>query len=453
MLKNSHVRRAMVCPVAALIMLAVSAPPGWATQGPPQLPPQPSAELIDIPLVPRKEWQQKKSCQPLEYVPESMPSNPLQGTLDDVHTRFTGQTTGEGVVVAVIDTGINPNPRLPPIESGGDLIDTNDRGLSDCDGHGQIVASIIAGKPSDQDEYVGIAPNIDRLISIRLDSRKYDTPVDREERQQNGIEDIANSIIHAVALKARIINISSVVCLNNREYQTISLDKLGQAVRYAEDNDSLIVASSGNKTENQQNCDNNTSENNIHDAWASLKSFSIPSVFSPTILSVTSTGVKSLGTTAPYAAPGPWISISAPGSDITALGRAGQIVNRYRDLRNGDLQTINGTSFAAPYVSGQAALLLSAHPSMSVQQLRRTIIDTAINGWTTVSSNKIGYADISGSLTKHASDTTATQIPEKVLTEAFPDREHNPYRTAVIMFAIAIAAMICIPKIMRKRER
>ncbi|GAT07631.1 alanine and proline rich membrane-anchored mycosin mycP2 [Mycolicibacterium novocastrense] len=58
-------------------------------------------------------------------------------------------STGNGVPVAVIDTGVQPSPRLPVV-AGGDYIMGGDDGLAglqDCDAHGTIVASIIAGSP------------------------------------------------------------------------------------------------------------------------------------------------------------------------------------------------------------------------------------------------------------------------------------------------------------------
>ncbi|EUA05322.1 putative alanine and proline rich membrane-anchored mycosin [Mycobacterium kansasii 824] len=59
-------------------------------------------------------------------------------------------STGNGVAVAVIDTGVTPNPRLPVVP-GGDYIMGED-GLSDCDAHGTVVSSIIAAAPQ------GISP-------------------------------------------------------------------------------------------------------------------------------------------------------------------------------------------------------------------------------------------------------------------------------------------------------
>jgi membrane-anchored mycosin MYCP len=54
-------------------------------------------------------------------------------------------STGNGVPVAVVDTGVTPSPRLNAVP-GGDYVMGGD-GLSDCDAHGTVVASIIAARP------------------------------------------------------------------------------------------------------------------------------------------------------------------------------------------------------------------------------------------------------------------------------------------------------------------
>src|SRR3984885_1820551 len=54
---------------------------------------------------------------------------------------------GAGVKVAVIDTGVTPHPRLPHLIPGGDYVMGGGDGLSDCDAHGTIVASMIAASP------------------------------------------------------------------------------------------------------------------------------------------------------------------------------------------------------------------------------------------------------------------------------------------------------------------
>ncbi|SPM36737.1 peptidase S8 [Mycobacterium rhizamassiliense] len=49
---------------------------------------------------------------------------------------------GAGQKVAVIDTGVSPHPRFQHLIPGGDYVMGGD-GLSDCDAHGTIVASMI----------------------------------------------------------------------------------------------------------------------------------------------------------------------------------------------------------------------------------------------------------------------------------------------------------------------
>src|SRR5271157_2200592 len=54
---------------------------------------------------------------------------------------------GAGVKVAVIDTGVSPHSRFPHLIPGGDYVMGGD-GLSDCDAHGTIVASMIGAAPA-----------------------------------------------------------------------------------------------------------------------------------------------------------------------------------------------------------------------------------------------------------------------------------------------------------------
>src|ERR1700712_2765238 len=54
---------------------------------------------------------------------------------------------GEGIKVAVIDTGVTAHPRLPRLIPGGDYVMPGGDGLSDCDAHGTLVASMIAASP------------------------------------------------------------------------------------------------------------------------------------------------------------------------------------------------------------------------------------------------------------------------------------------------------------------
>jgi len=52
-------------------------------------------------------------------------------------------------------------------------------------------------------------------------------------------------------------------------------------------------------------------------------------------------------------------------------------VNVFSTLPNGQYGNLSGTSMAAPYVAGAAALLLSANPNLTADQMRRFLTDTA----------------------------------------------------------------------------
>ena len=58
-------------------------------------------------------------------------------------------STGAGVTVAIVDSGVTPNPRFPALFAGGDYVQgLPNGGLTDCDNHGTVVASIIGAAPS-----------------------------------------------------------------------------------------------------------------------------------------------------------------------------------------------------------------------------------------------------------------------------------------------------------------
>src|SRR3954464_1016949 len=125
--------------------------------------------------------------------------------------------TGAGVTVAVIDTGINASPRVPA-EPGGDFVDPAGNGLSDCDSHGTLTASIIAGRPAPTDGFVGVAPEA-RLLSLRQTSEAVE-PVGPQPNPNapnatpaaGSIRSLARAVVHAANLGAGVINISEAAC-------------------------------------------------------------------------------------------------------------------------------------------------------------------------------------------------------------------------------------------------
>ena len=85
----------------------------------------------------------------------------------DYRARLHSFATGEGVKVAVIDTGVARHDQLRHLSSGADLVAPEDpEPHHDCDLHGTVVAGVIAGHD------IGIAPRAE-IYAVRQTSAHY----------------------------------------------------------------------------------------------------------------------------------------------------------------------------------------------------------------------------------------------------------------------------------------
>src|SRR5204862_6775720 len=81
-----------------------------------------------------------------------------------------------------------------------------------------------------------------------------------------------------------------------------------------------------------------------------------------------------LGDPAKFSVQGPWVSVAAPGTEITSLDPFNPQALTNRSGPVGKQTEIQGTSFAAPYVSGLAALVrerFKDHPLTARQVMNR----------------------------------------------------------------------------------
>ena len=183
-----------------------------------------------------------------------------------------------GQKVAVIDTGVAPNPRLHALEPGGDYVSSSD-GLVDCDAHGTLVAGLIAAAPSPDDPFAGVAPDA-TILSIRQNSDLYSVRErDRTQGDPNAVSPgygntrtLALAIVHAVDLGATVINLSEAACAP----VGAGLDDaaVGQAVRYAFERNIVVVAAAGNiNSQGLCSAQNEVRDPNLPlaDAWGSVR--------------------------------------------------------------------------------------------------------------------------------------------------------------------------------------
>lgn len=328
--------------------------------------------------------------------------------------RPTEFATGQGVRVAVIDTGVRPHEQLKPVIPGGDLVarDTPDP-LFDCDGHGTAVAGIIASR--DQ----GIAPNAE-IISIRQTSAHY--RVHDADPTGGSLQTLTEAIHLALDHHAHVINISVVACVPEHVAKRVDVTALRTALRRAEDANAVVVAASGNTT---ATC---------------LPGDVVFPAHEPTVVAVAaSDGTHHI---ADYSMPVPEgdLAVRAAGHVPVALGEGGWssgLRTATADPVRGEIVPFTGTSFAAPVVSGTVALLRERYPHATAAQLRDIVFQSARpHGGAVVPEETLTH--VPGSYARPARDVTIA-APQPTSTRA-QDRAVTSMVVLGLAMFVALAA-------------
>jgi membrane-anchored mycosin MYCP len=289
---------------------------------------------------------------------------------------------GAGQKVAVIDTGVNRHPRLRSLEPGGDYVFNTD-GLQDCDAHGTLVAGIIAAAPSPDDSFAGVAPDA-TIVSIRQNSGAFDiagTSANTNEDPNatstgyGNTQTLALAITRAVDLGATVVNLSEVACAP----VVAGLDDaaLGRAVRYAFERNVVVVAAAGNfNTQSMCDAQNVMPDPNqpMQKSWDTVGTIASPAWFDDYVLTVGA--VTTSSAPAEFSLHGLWVAVAAPGERVTSLDSSGPgLINA--QLGQEGMLPLNGTSFAAPFVSGLVALVRSRFPELTAGEVMDLIKRTA----------------------------------------------------------------------------
>jgi membrane-anchored mycosin MYCP len=252
-------------------------------------------------------------------------------------------TRGAGQRVAVIDTGVARHRGLPDVVAGGDYVSTGD-GTQDCDAHGTLVAGIVAATAPDA-----------TLLSIRQSSAKFGPASGPSHTGVGDVDTMASAVRTAADLGASVINISSVACA------AAGLDDraLGAALAYAVDvKNAVVVAAAGNTAGNTGGAASCPAQR-ADATWETVTVAVSPAWYDEYVLAVGS--VNADGTPSPFSLPGPWLDVAAPGEGISPLGSP----------------PVSGTSYAAPVISGLAALIRARFPALTARQVMRRIESTA----------------------------------------------------------------------------
>ncbi|MBO2447280.1 type VII secretion-associated serine protease mycosin [Actinomadura barringtoniae] len=330
---------ATACGCAALTSLAIfgSAVPGVAsasssasTFGAAQADSRPYAPPTPKQSSPPPAAQSDQSCQP-ETKPEHAPTDESWAQKRLGFERVWPLTQGQGVTVAVIDSGVQPDHpmlagRVPP----GQFIDLTHTGKRDCAGHGTQIASLIGGRNmiDRRIPLSGVAP-ASRLLIIKLQNQ--DAP-------NNNDGALLPAAIHkAVDGGARVINMS---------LKVKNTPELLEAVHFAQKRNVVLVAAGGNQE---------IPEGENGKAYPA----SYPGVIS--VASLDRDGARAESSTLLSK-----VDVAAPGKDVYAA-----------TMQGGYDLAAQGTSYAAAFVSGVAALVISRHPDLSADQVVHRIVITA----------------------------------------------------------------------------
>jgi membrane-anchored mycosin MYCP len=247
-------------------------------------------------------------------------------------------TMGGGVTVAVVDSGVDYSPQFGNRVSA---IDVTTTGIQDCVGHGTAVAGII-GASDEQPEgnpFAGVAPDAN-ILSVKVS--------DAEDLTNDLTGDpttISEGIVDAVERGASVINISI--------QSTVDDPQMAAAVAYAVSHNVVVVAAAGND------------EPNPNDPAQTITGPFWPASY-PGVLSVGA--VEPGGSLASFSDTRTPVDVTAPGDGITSTWPGGYV------------EGIDGTSFAAPFVAGVAALIRSEYHSMTAAQVVARIEATADGG-------------------------------------------------------------------------
>lgn len=215
----------------------------------------------------------------------------------------------------------------------------NVKPVKKSESHGTHVAGIIAAERTNGKGTKGVANNVELMVLRTVpNGDEYD-------------KDVALAIRYAVDNGAQIINGSF-----GKSFSPHS-DWVRDAIKYAADNDVLIVHAAGNDSKNIDVEPNYPADNinrqEVANNYISVGSLD-PKYGSKLISGFSNYGKKN-------------VDIYAPGGQV------------YSTTPENEYQTKGGTSMAAPAVAGIAALIRSYYPKLSASQVKQVILDSGLS--------------------------------------------------------------------------
>jgi len=290
---------------------------------------------------------------------------------------------GQGVTVAVVDSGIRKGTDLTNtcFVPGWDFVG-NDNDPTDDNGHGTHIAGTIAQSTNNNLGVAGIAYK-SCLMAVRvLDANGSGT-----------YANVAAGIRWAADKGAKVINLS---LGGSADSQTLK-----DAVAYAYQKGVAVVAACGN--DNNPNC-------------------LYPAAYDNYVIAIGATQYDE--TKAPYSNYGPSLDLVAPGGNTSVDqnndGYGDGVLQQTFTISNGRINWgfyfFQGTSMAAPHVSGVAALLISAGKANTPDQIRTILQQTAEDKGVPGRDDVYGWGLVDAAAALRGSVPTPTSTPTPRVT-------------------------------------
>ncbi|HEX2914688.1 MAG TPA: S8 family peptidase [Chloroflexia bacterium] len=309
---------------------------------------------------------------------------------NDVWNNSSGtasQYQGQGITVAVLDSGIAKGlGDFSNYNGAGNRVinqiklNSSTNNMNDGYGHGTLVAGIIGSNGSlSNNAYVGVAPQVN-LINVKVTD---DNGAASSSDVVSGMQWIYNynqGLSQTDPTRIRVVNIS----MNNSVASTYDTDPLCAAAEILWFNGVVVVTSAGNNGTSTLYAPANdpfviTVGAADDKGTTSLSDDAVASFSAYGTITTSVNGLPTVITKPDLVAPGRYIF-----SDVQS--NAGIINGHTSYLKDSSCLTsstpcflkVSGTSFAAPMVSGAAALLLQSNPNLNPDQVKYRLKATAL---------------------------------------------------------------------------
>ncbi|MBS3793893.1 MAG: S8 family serine peptidase [Candidatus Thorarchaeota archaeon] len=309
----------------------------------------------------------------LDWGVDDVEAERVWGGAEDAKDVVSGNVAGNGIKVAILDTGIDyTHPDLDDVYSGGyDYVD-DDSDPKDGNGHGTHCAGIVAAEDNGEG-VIGVAP-MTSLYAVRV----------LDDQGSGYTSDIIAGIDWAINNGMNVISMS----LGGGSYD----DAFDDAINRAYSADIVVCAASGNDGEG---------------------TVSYPAAYTNAIAVGAIDSNHELASFSNY---GDEQEVVAPGVDIySTMPTYGVTLTSWWYGYSNNYDQMSGTSMACPMVAGVVSLIRDANPDLTAPEVRdilqTTAVDLGSSGW----DQYFGYGEVDAeAAVDEAGGTSDTTPPAKV---------------------------------------